>query len=432
MEPKMEIDSPQLTLQVDLPLPEPTDWRTQVPSVSQLTRRIRGQIENTFMDVWVKGEISNFRKPVSGHAYFLIKDATAQLKAVMFRGALSKVKFQLKDGMEILLHGNLTVYEARGEYQIVADTMEPVGVGALQLAFEQLKAKLAKEGLFDPKKKKPLPYLPKRIAMVTSATGAAVRDVLKVLDRRFPNLEFFVIPANVQGEKAAPDIVTGILRARQWNKEHPEKKIDVLIVGRGGGSLEDLWPFNEEIVARAIFDCDIPVISAVGHEIDFTIADFVADLRAPTPSAAAEIVIPRLEDLTNQVNLQKGRLTLAMKKSLQQIRLHASHLTGRLLDPRQKIRNMRENFRLLSQKLHTAMHTNIRFGRTRWESLTQLLNGLSPLQVIGRGYTITETANGTIVRRTDEVQVGKEIMTRVTNGKIVSQVISLSPDSVLK
>lgn len=422
----MEIDSPQLTLPVDAPLPEPVDWRAQVPTVSQLTRRIRGHIENTFFDVWVKGEISNFRKPVSGHAYFLMKDATAQLKAVMFRGALSKLKFQLKDGMEVLLHGTISVYEARGEYQLVADTMEPVGVGALQLAFEQLKQKLAKEGLFDPKAKKKLPFLPKRIAMVTSATGAAVRDVLKVLDRRYPNLEFFVIPANVQGEKAAPDIVAGIQRAERWNAENPDRPIDVLIVGRGGGSLEDLWPFNEEIVARAIFACQIPIISAVGHEIDFTISDFVADLRAPTPSAAAEIVIPRFEDLSSQVTLQRNRLNIAMKKSLQQVRLHVSHLSGRLLDPRQMIRNMKENFRILTHKLLIAMQTNARFSRKRWESLTQMLNSLSPLQVIARGYTITQTTDGKIIRTPKDTKVGDEITTRVTDGNIRSQVIALS------
>lgn len=428
----MELDSSQLMLPVDLPPPVQVDWRTQVPSVSQLTRRIRGHIENTFMDVWVKGEISNFRKPVSGHAYFLLKDASAQLKAVMFRGSLSKVKFQLKDGMEILLHGTITVYEARGEYQLVADTMEPVGVGALQLAFEQLKQKLAKEGLFDPKTKQPLPYLPKRVAMVTSATGAAVRDVLKVLDRRYPHLEFFVIPASVQGEKAAGEIVAGIQLAERWNQTHPERAIDVLIVGRGGGSLEDMWCFNEEIVARALYACPIPTISAVGHEIDFTIADFVADLRAPTPSAAAEIVIPRFEDLSQQITLQRNRLSLAMKKHLQQLRLHTSHLSGRLLDPRQKIRNMQESFRLLSEKLSIAMQTNLRFCKKRWETLTQLLHTLSPLEVIGRGYSITQKADGNIVHSLKDIKKGDEITTRVTGGLIHSQVISLSAESVLK
>lgn len=262
-----------------------------------------------------------------------MKDASAQLKAVMFRGAIQKTKFQLQDGMEVLLHGTLTVYEARGEYQIVADSVEPVGAGALQLAFEQLKKKLHARGLFNPKHKKKLPYLPKRIAMVTSATGAAVKDVLKVLGRRFPNLKFFVIPASVQGEKAAPEIVNGIRLAEKWNAENPNDQIDAMIVGRGGGSMEDLWPFNEEIVARAIHACPIPIISAVGHEIDFTIADFVADLRAPTPSAAAEIIVPRLDELKTQLTTQRSRLNSNMQRSVQQLRLHLGHLSSRLVDP---------------------------------------------------------------------------------------------------
>lgn len=231
---------------------ELSDWRTKVPSVSQLTRRLRGHIENAFFDVWVKGEISNLKKPSSGHLYFNLKDTHAQLRAVMFRNAFSKLKFDLKDGMEILLHGTLTIYEARGDYQIVADSTEPVGVGALQMAFEQLKQKLQAEGLFDPKHKKPLPTLPTRIGIITSPTGAAVKDILNVLQRRFSNREIFILPTNVQGEKAAPEIVAAIQNAQDWNHSHPDRAIEVLIIGRGGGSLEDLWPFNEEIVARAI------------------------------------------------------------------------------------------------------------------------------------------------------------------------------------
>ncbi len=228
--------------QLSLPLdPKPmVDWKSQVPSVSEITRKIRGQLENSFFDVWIKGEISNFRKPVSGHAYFILKDNTAQMKAVLFRGSLQKLKFDIKDGMEILLHGKITVYEARGDYQMVADTAEPVGVGALQLAFEQLKKKLHAEGLFDPKHKKKLPYIPRRIGVVTSSTGAAVRDILKVLSRRFPNLHIMIFPAAVQGEKAAPEIVRAISSAESWNQYNPLKRIEALIVGRGGGSLEDM------------------------------------------------------------------------------------------------------------------------------------------------------------------------------------------------
>lgn len=405
-----------------LDAPTVKDWRTEVPSVSQLTRKIRGHIENTFFDVWVKGEISNFRKPISGHAYFLMKDATAQLKAVMFKGQLSKVKFNLQDGMEVLLHGTVTVYEARGEYQLVADTVEPVGQGALQLAFEQLKKKLQEEGLFDPKHKKALPFLPKRVGVVTSATGAAIKDILKVLNRRFPNLEVLVIPANVQGEKAAPEIARGIENAQRWNAENPERMIDVLIVGRGGGSLEDLWPFNEEIVARAIYASHLPIISAVGHEIDFTIADFVADLRAPTPSAAAEIVIPKQEDLQLRVEQFRNRMVLTLRKYLQQFRLHISHLTSRIVDPRQRLQNIREMFKIQIHKLQIAVQNNVRFARKKWESSTQMLNTLSPLQVIGRGYSIT-TKGTTVLRSVKDLKAGDTVTTQVSDGTFQSKVL---------
>jgi len=414
---------PQLPLdlgQAPAPMPEALDWRAQVPSVSQLTRRIRGHIENSFFDVWVRGEISNFRKPVSGHAYFVVKDAGAQLRTVMFKGSMTKVKFQPKDGMEVLVHGKVTVYEARGEYQMVCDAMEPVGVGALQLAFEQLKQKLQGEGLFEQKFKKPLPHLPRRIAMVTSATGAAVRDVLKVLSRRCPNLKILIIPASVQGEKAAPEIVAGIALAQRWNEHHPDDQIEAMIVGRGGGSLEDMWCFNEEIVARAIFACKIPLISAVGHEIDFTIADFVADLRAPTPSAAAEIIVPNLQDLIFKLDSHTNRLRMLTLKRLEQTRLHLGHLSQRLIDPRQRIREIRERFVQMTQKLETAIKTRVLLTRRRTESTVGLLHSLSPLQVIARGYSLTQLPDGTILKSAKAVTSGETIQTRLPDGIIES------------
>lgn len=402
---------------------KPADWREKIPTVSQLTRRVRGHIENSFFDVWVRGEISNFRKPVSGHAYFILKDATAQLRGVMFRGQLSKIKFELKDGMEILLHGQVTVYEARGEYQIVADTLEPVGVGALQLAFEQLKKKLHAEGLFEAKYKKALPYLPKRIGIVTSATGAAVRDILKVISRRYPNREIYILPASVQGEKAPTDIRNAIELAERWNQQEPGRAIEVLIVGRGGGSLEDLFCFNDEIVARAIFKCAIPIISAVGHEIDFTIADFVADLRAPTPSAAAEIVFPRKEELIHRIEQPTMRLAMILRKRLQQLRLHLGHLSQRLVDPRQKIKKYQETLRLIEARLQAAMRNRCRLTRQRSESAIQLLHSLSPLQILGRGYSLTLTESGAIVRQVAEAPPGTILETRLSDGKVRSQVI---------
>ncbi len=422
-----QTEQPQLSFNLEAPLVEAKDWRTEVPSVSQLTRKIRGHIENTFFDVWVKGEISNFRKPISGHAYFLMKDATAQLRAVMFKGALQKVKFNLQDGLEVLLHGTISVYEARGEYQLVADAVEPVGQGALQLAFEQLKAKLHAEGLFDPKRKKPLPFLPKRVGVVTSATGAAIKDILKVLNRRFPNLEVLVIPANVQGEKAAPDIVRGIQNAHRWNQENESRRIDVLIVGRGGGSLEDLWPFNEEIVAREIYKSEIPIISAVGHEIDFTIADFVADLRAPTPSAAAEIVIPKLEELAIRIEQSQVRIRTIVRKHLEQLRLHVSHLGSRLVDPRQKLKNLCEMFHVNLSKLELVLKNNIKLARNRLESAVHMLHTLSPLEVIGRGYSLT-TQKDKVVRSIKDLQEDSIVTTRLPDGTFEAKVLSTSPN----
>jgi exodeoxyribonuclease VII large subunit len=409
--------------------PELSDWRNKVPSVSQLTRRLRGHIENAFFDVWVKGEISNFKKPVSGHAYFNLKDANAQLRAVMFRGSLSKLKFELKDGMEILLHGTISVYEARGDYQLVADTAEPVGAGALQLAFEQLKTKLQAEGLFDPKHKKALPTLPKRIGVITSPTGAAVKDILTVLSRRFNEREILIIPTSVQGEKAAPEIVTALRSAEEWNKTYPERALEVLIVGRGGGSLEDLWPFNEEIVARAIFNCSIPIISAVGHEIDITISDFVADMRAPTPSAAAEIVVPRKEDLANLVSQQQQRLKTIVRKHLMQLRLHVGHLGNRLLDPRERIRYMKEKFQGLEQKLFYSFKNKLTLLRKRVESQIQMLHSLSPLQVLSRGYSLTRTAEKKIIQSTQEVSPGQIIVTQLHDGEFFSEILPNPPKS---
>jgi exodeoxyribonuclease VII large subunit len=403
------------------------DWRTQVPTVSQLTRRLRGHIENSFFDVWVRGEVSNFKRNVSGHAYFSLKDATSQISVVLFRPQMSKLKFDIKDGVELLAHGKITVYEARGNYQLVCDTLEPVGVGALQLAFQQLKEKLQKEGLFDPAHKKPLPPLPRRVGIITSATGAAVRDILKVLSRRYPNLDILVIPASVQGEKACPEICAALDLAVRWNREVPERALDVLIVGRGGGSLEDMWCFNEEAVARAIHRCPIPIVSAVGHEIDFTIADFVADVRAPTPSAAAEIIVPRKEDLVQQVNLISRRLQLSMLRYLEQLKLHLSHLSQRVVDPREKIRKLRESLNSLTTRIENGMRTRLLFARKRLEAAASGLHLLSPLQVIGRGYSITQTEDTRIVRAMRDVKIGEPILTRVVDGIIESKVTGTRP-----
>jgi exodeoxyribonuclease VII large subunit len=282
----------------------------KVLSVSDLNRYIKELLEGQFATIWLKAEISNFKAHTSGHFYFSLKDSRAQISAVMFRGYNGQLRFRPEDGMEVLVRGKITVYEPRGNYQIFCEMMEPVGAGALQKAFEQLKAKLQKEGLFDEARKRPLPALPRHIAIVTSPTGAAIRDMLNVLGRRFKGAHVTVIPCKVQGDAAPGEIVEAIKLAQKL------KDVDVMIVGRGGGSIEDLWAFNDERVARAIAAARVPVISAVGHEIDFTIADFVADLRAPTPSAAAELVVRNAADLVDRLRGYQRALTLALAQRM--------------------------------------------------------------------------------------------------------------------
>ena len=309
-------------------------------TVAELSFAIKDLLESSFPDVWVTGEVSNFRAAASGHYYFTLKDASAQLRAVCFRNQARYLKFKPQDGLSVIARGRLSVYEARGEYQLYVEYLEPAGLGALQFAFEQLKQKLAAEGLFDLARKKPLPALPRAIGIVTSPGGAAVRDILQVIKRRFPNMNVFLYPATVQGGGAAAEIVEGI----EYFNRHP--MVDVMIVGRGGGSLEDLWPFNEEIVARAIAASTIPIISAVGHETDFTIADFVADLRAPTPSAAAEIAVQRKEDFLAEIGDRVRRMSQGLRlrisearEELTQLRMHRAfqHLPARVLDRGQRI-----------------------------------------------------------------------------------------------
>jgi len=410
------------------PTENPEAWKSRVPRVSEITRRIRGQLENTFFDVWVRGEISNLRCPSSGHKYFVLKDDRAQLKGVMFRQQAARNKFELEDGTDVLAHGTISVYEARGDYQLICDAIEPMGVGALQKAFEQLKLKLQKEGLFEGKLKKTLPALPQRIGIITSPTGAALQDILKVISRRFPNREIIVLPTSVQGEKAAPEIVQAFDKAKKWNQQNPESPIDVIISGRGGGSMEDLWPFNEEIVARAIFKCEIPVISAVGHEIDFTISDFVADHRAATPSAAAEIVLPKKEDLLYRVSTLEQQSLTAMKNYMEQLRLHLDHLSERLLSPAVRIARIKEDFRMWNERLINAIRNSLRSHRQSLQAQTQMLHSLSPLQVLGRGYSITHL-NDAIVRNVKKVTRGDMIRSRVSDGWIESKVTETKADS---
>ncbi len=358
--------------------------RPPVLSVSELTRQIKRVLEEGFPDVSVRGEVSNFKRHTSGHLYFTIKDESAQIQAVMWRSRAASLFFTPQDGMMVIAYGRIGVYEVRGSYQVDVASLQPLGTGDLQLAFERLKKKLFAEGLFDASHKKPLPRYPNRIGIVTSATGAAIRDIVNIIARRFPAVELVLAPVTVQGAGAAESIAGAI---RDFNLYG---KIDVMIVGRGGGSIEDLWPFNEEVVARAIYDSRIPVISAVGHEVDYTIADFVADLRAPTPSAAAEIVIPEKGELVEFLRnfhytagqLIRGKLTSEREKVVSLVRSHSFNRPIDLL--RQYSQHHDELRRTLTQ---TVSH-RVAVVRERIAAFQKRLESVRPDAILSRGYTM--------------------------------------------
>ncbi len=404
----------------------------KILTVGELTANIKTLLEGKFKSIWVSGEISNLRIPSSGHCYFTLKDEGAQIAAVIWRSTLARVKFELKDGLKLIVRGSVTVYKPRGNYQIIVDKLEPLGVGALELAFRQLKDKLEKEGLFDPAKKKPVPFLPHCIGIVTSPTSAAIRDMLNVIRRRFPNVEIILAPVRVQGEGAREEIAAAINyfnfldRGRLPGIER--KPVDVLIVGRGGGSLEDLWPFNEEIVARAIFASDIPVISAVGHEIDFTIADFVADLRALTPSEAGEKVVPRKDLLLGQLLSVRSSLASALRNALvlQKERLDsiASSYAFRL--PLERVRREEQGLDDLSARMYSAGRMLVSAARENMAGVAGRLDNLSPLKVLARGYSVTSiTGNDSPITDVQSVNEGDEIETRLHKGRIRSRVTGI-------
>ncbi|MGH7197765.1 MAG: exodeoxyribonuclease VII large subunit [Candidatus Omnitrophota bacterium] len=368
----------------------------RVYSVVELTSNIRFVLEENFSDIWIEGEISNFKFHTSGHMYFALKDESAQIQCVMFRGDNQRLGFEMKDGLKILCLGRVSVYPVRGQYQLYIQRVEPKGLGALQLRFEQLKAKLQKEGLFDEGRKKEIPTLPSRIGLVTSVDGAALRDILHVLDRRFSNVEILIYPVSVQGAGAAESIAGAIEDLNRM------RAADVLIVGRGGGSLEDLWAFNEEIVARAIFHSEIPVISAVGHEVDFTISDFVADLRAATPSAAAEIVLPVKQDLVVRISDLKIRLLQTFAWMLRV--------------PFQKLDELKRG-------LAARLGTLIKFKEEKLASLLGKLEALGPLATLKRGFSATlKLPEEKIITSSGAVKPGDRVKTRLSRGFIISQV----------
>jgi exodeoxyribonuclease VII large subunit len=434
-------------------------------TVSELTARIRDLLARNFVDVLVEGEISNCREAQSGHIYFTLKDEKAQVKCVWFRQQMRGVRFRPEDGLKVTVRGSIGVYEQRGEYQIYVETMDPAGRGALQLAFEQLKRKLESEGLFDARHKKELPRLPSRIGLVTSPKGAAVRDVIRILRRRFPNVHILLMPVRVQGEGAAGEIARAL---RLFNQR---QNVDVLILARGGGSLEDLWAFNEEAVARAIFDSQIPVISGVGHETDFTIADFVADVRASTPSAAAEIVVQTRREFdrhilslrealaeqmryrilvlsrrVHELGAQRGfrrpldllrqrrqrtdemtaRLAQGLRGRLEQSRRRftLAHLRIARFDFRSRVASLRLRVEKRSGELGLRAERLLRAKRERIERLRLQLEERSPLKVLERGYAIATDAHGNVLRSSDEVALGQAVLIRLHRGRLSADVRS--------
>lgn len=384
-------------------------------TVSSLNQSARLLLEEGLGTIWVEGEISNFVRASSGHIYFSLKDANAQVKCAYFKGRKNQQN-NWAQGMQVLVCARVSLYEPRGDYQLIVEYVEEAGLGALQKAFEVLKAKLQAEGLFASEHKKPLPAYPTCLGVITSPTGAAVKDILHVLERRYPILPVIIYPTLVQGTSAAAQITKAIQLANQ------QQRCDVLIVARGGGSLEDLWPFNEEIVAKAIFKSEIPIISGVGHEIDFTIADFVADVRAPTPSAAAELASPDGEALLAYLEQMESRLTQRMLHRIAFMQQRLLGLTQRLRHPRERLQFFAQKLDEQSHRLTQAWHKLITRRQHRLNLLLQTLQTLSPKATLERGYAIVKNAKGQIVRDTNDVNKGDHIFTTLSQGEIKSRV----------
>jgi exodeoxyribonuclease VII large subunit len=450
-------------------LPKAPPAPAEIWTVSQITRKVKGLLESEIGSVWVSGEISNWRVSPAGHAYFTLKDEWSQLSAVIFRGKLNKLRFEPEGGLEVIVRGMVSVYEQRGAYQILCDDIQPKGVGALQLAFEKLKKKLEAEGIFDESLKKGLPVLPRRIGVVTSPTGAAVRDILNVLARRFARAHIILYPARVQGDEAAPEIVEGIEALDAWG-------VDVMIVGRGGGSLEDLWPFNEEAVVRAIHAAQTPVISAVGHEIDFTLSDFAADLRAPTPSAAAELVVQEYESLADTVDGLRQRMAAAASRCVERARTHLERqqasfvfsrpeemtrqrrqrcdelrlsldraLSGRVEQARHRVQKATEKIRLLSPanqirratlslaslraRLNQSGLATVQRARGRFQPMVAQLDALSPLAILSRGYALGwKLPEDVLIRDAGMLQPKDQVRLRFGEGSATAIVESVEKD----
>lgn len=394
---------------------QPTESQSAL-TVSEITARIKELIDTSFGVVWIVGEVSNFRRQPSGHCYFTLRDAEAQLQCVMWRATAARVSFSVEDGMQVLARGTLSVYEARGQYQLVVGYLQPAGIGALQQAFEELKAKLAAEGLFDPLRKRPIPEWPSVVGVVTSGTGAAVRDIITVVSRRMPTTRLIIRPTVVQGAEAAQDIVAAI---GELNK-HGEAQ--VLIVGRGGGSLEDLWAFNEEPVVRAIAASKIPVISAVGHEIDFTLADFAADVRAPTPSAAGEMVVPSVQETRNHVVALHRELVSRLNERIQEAadRLRDAWNPEVVRRLRDRVDRSSQDIDRLTEIVGRKAERIVAHRVGRFRELTARLDALSPLKILSRGYAVCEhDTNGQVITDARQVNERDRFRVRLRHGIIL-------------
>jgi len=388
-------------------------------TVTEITRLIKFALEESFTSIWVLGEISDFKRHSSGHYYFTLKDAQSQLSAVMWRGKNMSLHFIPQEGMKVLAYGSITVFEKTGRYQLDVDILQPQGIGELQIAFEQLKARLQQEGLFEQKWKKNIPKYPETIGVVTSPTGAAIQDIISIITRRYPSAQIIVRPVKVQGEGAAEEIADAIDECNEYGR------FDVLIVGRGGGSIEDLWPFNEEIVARAIFHSKIPIISAVGHEVDFTISDFVADLRAPTPSAAAELAVPDAGQELMHISHLLQRIVRFTNNRFQylneKVRLLESSRALRM--PADGMKQSALQLDLLVNKLENAYHEKISNRIEHINQLTNLLRSYDPMAVLQRGYSITYRAeDDRIIRDSTQLHPGDGIWIQFAKGKVSGQI----------
>lgn len=446
----------------------PQTFERKILSVQELTARIRAEIERGFSDLWVAGEVANLKIPTSGHVYFTLKDSISQIKGVIFRSHGRFLRFTPKEGQSVLIRGHLTLYEAKGEYQIIVDYIEPRGAGAMQVAFEALKEKLRLEGFFEPDRKKAIPLLPRRVGLITSSTGAVIRDLLKVLKRTDPPFSVLIYPVAVQGEGAADEIARALDALNRRSLRSSTERIDLLILARGGGSLEDLWAFNEEIVARAIARSEIPVISAVGHETDTTIADFVADLRAPTPSVAAEIVVRNAGEILDRFHSLEDVLVETIRRRIQDNRNHLQYEIRLLADPARQIEHFRNRVDHLTLRLRQSLHQLLSERRARLarhqqglahlnpidrlkvfqrrlaelafdlaqkgnglimqrrrmlQSYMAQLNLLSPLNILERGYSITrKIPTGEVVREADSVPLDDRVEITLHRGKLICSV----------